>query len=167
MSYRYGRSRWASAISHLARSRFIREIPMSIPKQPWLGHYPITVFVLEALAKELSDNPASEPPRAEKVLFVACAFWAAVAMETLDDYLSGDMIDRLQSARAACVDIGATAVAAVLQRHLDDLPRYADELSAKRLVAGMQTELARAGDDMDELIAHYAANGVRDGILSG
>ncbi len=140
---------------------------MSNPKQPWLGHYPITVFVLEALAKKLSDSAAAEPPRAEKVLFIACAFWAAVAMDTLDDYLSGDMIHRLQSAHAACLDIGATAVPAVLQRHLDNFPRQLDELGAKRLVAGMQTQLSDAGDDMDELIAQYAASRVRDGILSG
>lgn len=95
---------------------------MSTPKKPWLGHYPITEFVLEALTKQLSDRTAAEPPRTEKVLFVACAFWAAVAMETLDDYLSGDMIDRLQSAREACIEVGATAVAAVLQRHIEHLP---------------------------------------------
>lgn len=140
---------------------------MSYPKQPWLGHYPITVFVLEALSNALSDNAVAEPPRAAKVLFVACAFWAAVAMETLDDYLKGDVVGRLQSALAACVEIGATTVAAVLQRHLDELPQYVDDLSAKRLVASIQTELAPASDEMDELIARFAAHHARDWVIGG
>ncbi len=73
----------------------------------------------------------------------------------------------MQSAREVCIEVEGTAVAAVLQRHIEHLPHYTDELNAKRLVAGMQTDLAGAGNNMDELIAKYAANRVRDGILSG
>lgn len=139
---------------------------MSKPKQVWLGHYPITEIVLEALAKHLSDSATAEPPRAEKVLFVACAFRAAVAMETLDDYCSGDMIERLQSALAACVDIGATTLAAVLHHHLDELRGYEEELSRKRILAVMQTELTQVSADIDELIAKYAAGRVLDGTFT-
>jgi len=88
-------------------------------------------------------------------------------MDTLSDFFSGEMIHQLQNAREACAEIGAHATAMVLQRHLDDLAQHSDELTATRIAAGILTQLACAYDDLDELIARYAASRAREGLLPG
>ncbi len=88
-------------------------------------------------------------------------------MHTRSDFFSGEMIHQLQNGREACAAIGANVAATVLQRHLDDLAQPTDELTATRIAAGMQTQLACAADDTDELIVRYAADRVREGILPG
>jgi hypothetical protein len=88
-------------------------------------------------------------------------------MDTLSDFFGGEMIRQLQNAREACAEIGAHAAATVLQRHLDDLAKLTDELTATRIAAGIPTQLACAGDDLDELIARYAADCVREGFSPG
>lgn len=59
---------------------------MSNRQPSWPGHYPITLYALEAISNKWSDNPATEIPLAERILYVACAFRAAVAMDTLSDF---------------------------------------------------------------------------------
>ena len=77
-------------------------------------------------------------------------------MDTLGDLFRDDTVDQLRSACAACEIIGADATAAILRRHLPAFSPAIEEPGARRLLARMQTELALAVDEMDELIARYA-----------
>jgi hypothetical protein len=88
-------------------------------------------------------------------------------MDTLGDFFSGETISQLQNAREACAEIGASATAIVLQRHLDELALPTEEMTATRIASGIPTQLACAGDDLDELIARYAADRVREWNLPG
>lgn len=64
----FGRRRAPVTRSHIAARAPLREIPMSNRQQSWPGHYPITLYALEAISKKWSDNPAAEIPRSERVL---------------------------------------------------------------------------------------------------
>ncbi len=123
---------------------------MSNLKRPWPGHHPVTVYALQGLSKRCASV---EPLHAENVLFVACAFRAAVAFETLEDFLGGEILRQLQDVQAACTENGAHAVLSILQRQLDVLSMNRDPSSAKRVAIYIQAHLARAVGDMDELIS--------------
>ena len=138
---------------------------MAIQRAAWLGHYPITVFVLAEILNKWPGTLGPEMPRAERVLFIAASFWAAVNEDTLNDYFDSDIIGRLQNAAEAFTEIGARKTAAALKRHLNALCRKTAALDARQLATDLQMEFARPFDEVDELIARSARRLLDEGIF--
>jgi DNA-binding FrmR family transcriptional regulator len=133
---------------------------VSTAKQPWLGHSPLTLAALEALASKWSESEQFSPTHSEKVLYVASAFWSSVARETLDDFCGAAVLVQLRSARGACAEIGADVLVGVLQRKLAECGLNAQKIATA--ASDLQNELLRLGDGMDELIERYAAQYLRE-----
>jgi hypothetical protein len=133
----------------------------------WRGHFPITSFVLLELLRK-AEAGGREFSRAERVLFTACEFWAAVATRSLAVYLKIDPVERLDAACVAMASIGAIRVAdvarVVLAEHLGSgIPARVRELAVdleNRLLNG-------PGDNVDQLIASYAALRVAEELPFG
>jgi len=133
--------------------------------ETWRGHYPITSFVLEALSKRQSSDGSVDFTHAERVIFVACAFWAASARGSLLDYLGDEAIARLNTAKEAFSAIGAVRVASVLRLRIDDLMQSIAPPRLARIVTKIEDQLAHSEDDVDQLIAAYTANHLSRDIL--
>ena len=134
--------------------------------ETWRGHYPITSFVLEALSKRQLSEDGVDYNQAERVLFIACAFWAAAARGSLADYLAGDPIERLNSAKEAFTEIGAVRVASILRLRIEDLMQSIAPPRLQRIVTKIEDLLAHSEDNVDQLIATYAASRMSRDILS-
>lgn len=124
--------------------------------ETWRGHYPITGFVLEALTKKDPAPDGIYLTRPEKVLFVACAFWAASAKGTLKQYLGRNALQRLQSATEAFNEIGALRVASILRVRVEELLRPNPPQTVARLAAEIEDQMSYVDEKVDELIAQFA-----------
>jgi len=130
--------------------------------ETWRGIYPITSFVLEALTRKRdagrdsgSDAGLSEP---EQLLLVAVEFWAAAAHGTLDTWLRPDPTSKLTAALHAFEGIGAVRVASVLRVGAESLAgSRGSKTSLAEVIAQLDERLARTDDNVDDLIARYAA----------
>jgi hypothetical protein len=142
---------------------FEQLIPVPTFNRPWFGHHPITQRALEALSTRWSCGRDWRATRTEKVLYIAAAFWSAVAMDTLDDFFGDAILEQMRNAREACVEIGANALAVLLQRKLDACAVGTQAVGTAGLE--MQAELLRASSNMDELIARYADKYLRENPL--
>ncbi len=130
--------------------------------ETWRGIYPITSFVLEALGRKRdaghesgSDAGLTKP---ERLLLVAVEFWAAAAHGTLDSWLRPDPAAKLLSALHAFEGIGAVRVASVLRVGAESLGGHGvPKTSLAKVIAQLDERLARTDDNVDDLIAAFAA----------
>jgi hypothetical protein len=126
--------------------------------ETWRGVYPITSFVLDALRKKKDDATAhAELTDIEQTLLIACDFWAAAAHGTLDEYLAVLPVARLKAARSAFATIGAVRVASDLRLAIVDLERSSSPAAVAKIIARLDERLARTEDQVDHLIAQFAA----------
>jgi hypothetical protein len=130
--------------------------------ETWRGIYPITSFVLEALTRKRDAGRESGPDaglsQPERLLLVAVEFWAAAAHGTLDTWLRPDPTSKLLAALHAFEGIGAVRVASVLRVGAESLGGHAGP-SARlaEVITQLDERLARTDDNVDDLIARYAA----------
>ncbi|MGB8692400.1 MAG: hypothetical protein WCD08_02695 [Steroidobacteraceae bacterium] len=130
--------------------------------ETWRGIYPITSFVLEALGRKRdagresgSDAGLSKP---EQLLLVAVEFWAAAAHGTLDSWLRPDPAAKLATALHAFEGIGAVRVASILRVGVESLRGHGvPEAPLAEVITQLDERLARTDDNVDDLIARYAA----------
>lgn len=123
----------------------------------WRGHFPITSFVLLELLRQ-ADADGREFSRAERVLFIACEFRAAVTTRSLAAYLKVDAVERLDAACVALACIGAIRVADVVRAVLSEHPESGRPARVPELAADLEKRLLNTpGDNLDQLIASYAA----------
>jgi hypothetical protein len=133
----------------------------------WRGHFPITSFVLLELLRK-AEAGGRDFSRAERVLFTACEFWAAVATRSLTTYLKVDAIERLDSACVALASIGAIRVADVVRVVLGEHPASGRATPVRELAADLENRLLNTpGDNVDQLIASYAALRVAEELPFG
>ena len=130
--------------------------------ETWRGIYPITSFVLEALGRkrdagrESGDDAGLSGP--EQLLLLAAEFWAAAAHGTLDSWLRPDPSAKLVAALHAFEGIGAVRVASVLRVGAESLRGHGGStVPLAEVIEQLDERLARTDDNVDDLIAHYAA----------
>ena len=121
----------------------------------WHGHFPITYIALLSLLSRAAAGHR-EFSRVERLLSVACEFWAAVNARELDAYLDSNMNDRLRDARFAFSEIGAEHVVHALHQTAIDAagPRSIGERSKR--IADIEERLLRVPEPVDMLIARFA-----------
>jgi hypothetical protein len=121
----------------------------------WHGHFPVTcVALLPLLTRAAAGH--TEFSRAERLLCVACEFWAAVNACELDAHLDSNASDRLRDARFAFSEIGAEHVVNALHQTAID-PAGAPSNGARRQrIADIEERLLRVPDPVDMLIARFA-----------
>jgi hypothetical protein len=125
--------------------------------ETWRGVYPITSFVLNALNKKAAAEAGSDLESTERTLLTACEFWAAAARGTLTKHLKPLPLMRLSAAQQAFQEIGAVRVASSLRIAIGELSKPAAAAAADAIIARLDEQLARTEDEVDQLIAQYAA----------
>ena len=120
----------------------------------WDGHKPATSAALLVLLTRASAGGESFS-YAERVLFVACEFWAAVRNRTLHDYLTDEGQKKIREAEEAFRAMRLTGVGALLRLgYLEstgaDLPQ-----SLAQMAANMEDQLAHIEGTVDEAIEQF------------
>jgi hypothetical protein len=131
----------------------------------WHGHFPVTHTALLSLLNRAAAGHM-EFSRVERLLCVACEFWAAVNACELDAYLDSNTSDRLRDARFAFSEIGAEHVVHALHQTAIDAagPRSIGERSKR--IADIEERLLRVPDPVDMLIARFAWRYLNDRRLT-
>jgi hypothetical protein len=120
----------------------------------WRGHFPITSVALLALLNRAAAGQA-EFSRVERVLYVACEFWAAVNALELDAHLATGVIDPLRDARFAFSAIGAEHVVDTLHQVVVPISALTQDRRSQ-CIAAIEEQLLRVPDSVDALIARFA-----------
>ncbi|MBS0387479.1 MAG: hypothetical protein JSR15_03275 [Proteobacteria bacterium] len=124
--------------------------------ETWRGIYPITSFVLEALARKRDASIDGRLSAEEQTLLTAAEFWGAAAHGTLQQHLRPDVRVQLEAARRAFAAIGAVRVVSLLRvagEELGDGPLHQSETA---VIDQLDDRLARTDDNIEDLIARYA-----------
>jgi len=121
----------------------------------WHGHLRVTYLRLLPILTRAALGD-SEFSRAERILYTACEFWAAIAARTLVSHLGSQVDDKLQSAATAFSEIGAMDVADALNRARDDLASGITKQQSRERLHALEDELRMTTDTVDQLIAHFA-----------
>ena len=123
----------------------------------WRRRFPITHFVATALVtKARSDDPTFS--RAERALYVASTFWAAVAGHRLAVHLGPEAEDRMRVAAAAFASIGAADIARALRGAVAELPQSPSPAWLQERAELLETRLLASVDRVDDLIAQFVAD---------
>lgn len=121
----------------------------------WHGHFPVTCAALLSLFTRAAAGQR-EFSRIERLLCVACEFWAAVNACELDAHLDSNVSDRLRDARFAFAEIGAEHVVNALHQTAIAPAGTQSNGLRRRRIADMEDRLLRVPDPVDELIARFA-----------
>jgi hypothetical protein len=121
----------------------------------WHGHFPVTCSALLPLLSSAAGGQM-EFSRAERLLCVACEFWAAVNACELDAHLDSNVTDRLRDARFAFSEIGAENVVDALHQTAIDLAGTRSNGERRRRIADIGERLLRVPEPVDALIARFA-----------
>jgi len=125
------------------------------PANAWHGHFPVTCAALLSLFTRAAAGQR-EFSRIERLLCVACEFWAAVNACELDAHLDSNVSDRLRDARFAFAEIGAEHVVNALHQTAIAIAGMRSTGERRRRIAEIQERLQRLPDPVDELIARFA-----------
>jgi hypothetical protein len=131
------------------------EIEPRRPANRWHGHFPVTCAALLPLLTSAAAGQM-EFSRVERLLWVACEFWAAVNACELDAHLGSNVPDRLRDARFAFSEIGAENVVNALHQSAIDLAATRSNGERRRRIADIEEQLLLAPDPVDVLIARFA-----------
>jgi hypothetical protein len=134
-------------------------------QETWRGYYPITSFVLEALLNKRGTAEDAEFNAAERVLFIACDFLAAAARRRLDHYLASGAVETLRMAMEAFVQIGSIRGASIVRLGIADLGQADAAANLKRISQRLEEQILHTEDDMDELVARYAASQLGEDVF--
>ena len=131
------------------------EVESRQPANAWRGHFPVTCAALLSLFTRAAAGQM-EFSRVERLLCVACEFWAAVNACELDAHLDSNVSDRLRDARFAFAEIGAEHVVNALHQTAIAPVETRSNGIRRRRIADMEERLLRVPDRVDELIARFA-----------
>ena len=124
--------------------------------ETWRGIYPITSFVLEALARKRDASVDGKLSPEELTLLTAVEFWGAAAHGTLQQHLRPDVGAKLEAARRAFSVIGAVRVVSLLRVAGEELADGPHRQSETAVIDQLDDRLARTDDNIEDLIARYA-----------
>lgn len=121
----------------------------------WQGHLPMASARLRSTLTRTAPDP-TQFSSAERAIFTACEFWAAVCSRKLALHLGVAPIDALRYASILYAAIQADSVAADLIVAIDELKRTANSQEQHQCLAKLQERLLGTRDPVDELIARLA-----------
>ena len=131
------------------------EVESRQPASAWHGHFPVTYAALLPLLTRASAGQMGFS-RVERLLCVACEFWAAVNAGELETHLDSNISDRLRDARFAFSEIGAEHVVNALHQTAIAVAGMRSTGERRRRIADIQERLLRVPDPVDALIARFA-----------
>ncbi|HEY2633871.1 MAG TPA: hypothetical protein VGI51_04075 [Steroidobacteraceae bacterium] len=131
------------------------EVESRQPTSGWPGHFPVTYAALLPLLTRASAGQMGFS-RVERLLCVACEFWAAVNAGELEAHLDSNVSDRLRDARFAFSEIGAEHVVNALHQTAIAIAAMRSTGERRRRIADIQERLLRVPDPVDGLIARFA-----------
>jgi hypothetical protein len=120
----------------------------------WRGHFPITSIALLSILNRAATGQ-EEFSHSERVLYVACEFWAAVNALELEAHLDPEVADPLHDARFAFSAIGAEHLANNLLQPVVPTGDLTQD-GHGQWIAILQEQLLRVADPIDVLIARFA-----------
>jgi hypothetical protein len=123
------------------------------PANDWRGHSPVTSLALLPLLHRAAADQ-SEFSRVERILWVACEFWAAVNARELSAHLDTEVGDPLRGARFAFSAIGATLVVETL--HQAAVGTGSGASTRCERISDIEDRLLRLPEAVDMLIARFA-----------
>ena len=127
----------------------------------WGGHKPATSAVLLVLLTKASAGGASFS-YAERVLFIACEFWAAVRNRTLHDYLTDDAQTKIREAEEAFGAMRLPGVGKLLRQGYLESKGADPPQSLAQLAAHMEDQLAHIEEPVDEAIEQFVCRWLSD-----
>ncbi|HEY4444006.1 MAG TPA: hypothetical protein VGN30_06945 [Steroidobacteraceae bacterium] len=125
--------------------------------ETWRGLYPITAFVRDALRKANGNGAVNALSPPEETLLTACEFWLAVSSGQLSEHLKTNPVRQLLNAQEAFARIGAARIASTLRATVAGLKRANSAVPVEKTAAHIEEALSRTEDEIDELIAQFAA----------
>ena len=131
-----------------------RSAPASRPAS-WPGHLEITSKSLLSIL-ERSTNGAGDISIAERSLFMACEFWAAIKTRTLAQHLGANASGTLPIMGMIFSTLGATGVARDIDAARTDLATMAGDRHRQRCVNDLQNRLLLTEEPVDTLLARFA-----------
>ena len=131
------------------------DVELRRPGDGWHGHFPVTYAALLPLLTRASAGQMGFS-RAERLLCIACEFWAAVNAGELEAHLDSNVSDRLRDARFAFSEIGAEHVVNALHQTALAIAGTRSIGERRRRIADIQQRLLQVADPVDGLIARFA-----------
>jgi len=121
----------------------------------WRGHFPVTsVALLSLLHRAAADQLGFS--RVERILWIACEFWAAVNARELHAHLDTGLGDPLREARSAFSAIGATVVVKTLHQVAAGTTGAVSRETRRERISEIEQRLLRIPEAVDMLIARFA-----------
>jgi hypothetical protein len=121
----------------------------------WRGHRPETCKVLLRLLRK-AGRDAHSVSKNERVLFIACEFWAAANNRTLGEHLGKEAITKLQEAEESFEIIGLADIATIVRLGYRDLTSAKPAISLSEVATRIEDALTSTDERVDESIAHFA-----------
>jgi hypothetical protein len=131
------------------------------PAIDWRGHSQVTSVALLSLLERAAAGQ-TEFSRAERLLYVACEFWAAVNAREIDAHLSSEVGDPLRDVRFAFSAIGAKHVVKILHQAAVEATGSRSKDARKERIADIEEQLLCVPDPVDTLIARFAWRHLRE-----
>ena len=125
------------------------------PANDWRGHSSVTSLALLPLLRRAAADQ-TEFSRVERILWVACEFWAAVNARELSAHLDTEVGDPLRGARFAFSAIGATQVLETLRQVAVGTAGAESRGTRCERISDIEDRLLRLPEAVDMLIARFA-----------
>jgi hypothetical protein len=122
---------------------------------PWGGHLPITSEMLLPILQRAASG-ANDFTYAERILYTACEFRAAVAARTIVTHLGSETRDNLHNAILAFTALGALRFASALSAALCALTDTPTKRHLYRRLRALENDLIDSKESIDHLIADFA-----------
>ena len=121
----------------------------------WQGHFPVTcVALMSVLERTVSGD--EKYSTAERILFVACEFWAACNAGELDSYFDLKAADPTRDARVALRIVGALQMANLLDAGVLGPAGGRANARRRQRLSELERKLALLKEPVDLLIARFA-----------
>ncbi len=122
---------------------------------PWEGHEPDTsARLLDVLVT--ATTGAAKVSRSDRILFIACEFWAAARNRSLVEQLRADPIDQLRAAEEAFNVIGLPKAAGCLRLGRLALTDFDPPTPLENVAENIESWLEEVDECVDHMIAEFA-----------
>jgi hypothetical protein len=121
----------------------------------WTGHRPATSAAILALLTKACEGGKSFS-YSERVLFVACEFWAAARGGELQRYLIEESRSKLREAEEAFGAIGLTQLESVLHRSIIAIEAPSSSTAVVRVLEELEKRFALIEEPVDEALETFA-----------
>lgn len=127
----------------------------------WEGHEPDTsARLLDVIVTATTGS--AKVSRSDRILFVACEFWAAARNRSLLEQLRADPIAQLRAAEEAFNVIGLPKAAGCLRLGRLALADFDPPIQLKNVAENIESWLEDVDEPVDQVIAEFAKNQAND-----